>query len=401
MNPRIAITAVWILVLAIGAELRADSFVLSNGGQVEGTLLNTTETPRTKYVIRVNSGGEITLNRNQVAEMRRTRPAELEYTKHRPDYPDTVEGQWALSELCRTMQLHEQRVRHLERVIELDPEHAKARLALGYQKKDGEWKTRDEIFQDQGMVKDDSGRYRVPQQIEDIKRKREQEKIRKEWFKKIGLWRRWLDGERSQEAQAQFAKINDPMAVDALKRELKDEPVEAIRKMYIESLARIGSPEAWDALIILSLDDEEDEIRLTCLDYLEKQTGTRATSTYIKRLKSKENYMINRAAECLARMKDPNAINPLIDVLVTLHSVQIQQPQGNMNPTFSNGPQGGGFTFGNNAPKFENREFQNASVRDALASLTGQDFGYDRQAWKRWLASQKRTQNVDARRERE
>ena len=65
------------------------------------------------------------------------------------------------------------------------------------------------------MVKDDSGRFRVPQQIEEIKRKREQEKIRKEWFKKVTLWRRWMDGERHQEAQAQFAKINDPMAVSA------------------------------------------------------------------------------------------------------------------------------------------------------------------------------------------
>jgi hypothetical protein len=401
MNQRIAIIAASILGLASASSVRADSFVLTNGGLVEGTLVNTTENPRTKYVIKTNSGGEVTLDRNQVAEMHRTKPAEINYIKLRPQFPDTVEGQWALAELCRTTQLPEQRVRHLERIIELDPDHDKARLALGYQKKDGEWKTRDEIFQDQGMVKDDSGRYRVPQQIEEIKRKREQEKIRKEWFKKISLWRRWMDGERSQEAQAQFAKINDPMAVPALNRELKSETVESIRKMYIESLARIGSPDAWQSLVLCSLDDQDEEIRLTCLDYLSKQTGVGATSTYIKRLRSKENYMINRAADALGRMKDPNAINPLIDVLVTMHSVQITPGSGNMNSTFGNSPQGGQFTFGGGKPQFEDRPFENQSVRDALATLTGQDFGYDRQAWKRWLASQKRTQNVDARRERE
>ena len=100
-------------------------------------------------------------------------------------------------------------------------------------------------------------------------------------------------------------------------------------------------------------------------------------------------------------MKDLAAVNPLIDVLVTTHSVQIQQGSGNMNSTFGNNPQGGTFSFGGGAPKFEDRPFENASVASAPASLTGQDFGFDRQAWKRWLASQKRTQNVDARRERE
>ena len=98
-----------------------DSFLLTNGGQVEGTLVNTTENPRTKYVIKTNSGGEITLDRNQVAEMHRTKPAELNYIKLRPQYPDTVEGQWALAELCRTTQLQEERVRHLDVLLSSIP----------------------------------------------------------------------------------------------------------------------------------------------------------------------------------------------------------------------------------------------------------------------------------------
>ena len=333
--------------------------------------------------------------------MRRIRQTELDYIKPGPQYPDTVEGQLALARWCRTMQLPEQRVRHLERIIELDPDHAEARLALGYQKVEGEWKTRDEIFKDKGMVKDDSGRYRVPQQIEDIKRKRDQEKTRKEWFKKINMWRRWIDSDRNQEALAQFQKINDPMAVPALHKQLQDETVESMRKMYIEAMARIGSPDAWQVLIGCSLDDADEEMRQTCLDYIEKQTGTGAVGTYIKRLRSKENYMINRAASCLAQMKDPSSIRPLIDALVTLHSFQVTPASGNMNPTFGNSPQGGTFSFGGGAPKFEDRMVQNTSVRDALASLTGQDFGYDQAAWKRWLISQKKTVGVDAQRERD
>ena len=70
-----------------------------------------------------------------------------------------------------------------------------------------------------------------------------------------------------------------------------------------------------------------------------------------------------------------------------------------MNPSFGNGPGGGSFSFGGGGPKQELRLFQNPAVRDALASLTGQDFGYDQQSWKRWLATQRKTQNVDARRD--
>jgi hypothetical protein len=137
------------------------------------------------------------------------------------------------------------------------------------------------------------------------------------------------------------------------------------------------------------------------LDYLEKQTGTNAVAIYIKRMKDKSasNTIVNRAAVALGRMKDLSAVRPLIDSLTTWHIVDLPQSGGNMNSTFGNGPGAGTFSFGSK-PTQELREFQNSSVRDALTSLTGQDFGYDQQTWRRWLASQRRSQpTVDARRD--
>jgi len=385
------------LLLVAVKDLRADTFFLANGGQLEGDLVNNVENPRTKYVVKT-SGGTITLTRAQVTDVKKSKPAELQYVKLRPQYPDTVEGQWTLAEWCRERQLTEQRVKHLERVIELDPDHQKARLGLGYQKVEGEWKTRDEIFQDRGMVKDDSGRFRVPQQIDEIKRKREEDKVRKEWFKKIGMWRRWLDSDRAQEAQVQIQRINDPQAVAALHKNLQDESNESVRKMYIEALARIGSPDAWQVLILCSVDDADDEIRLSCLDYIEKQTNTGATGLYIKRLRAKDNVMVNRAGVALGRMKDAHATRPLIDALVTTHTFTIQPQGGNFNNTFQGGG-GGTMSFGAPQPQTIARQMQNPSVLDALSVITGQNFGYDVPAWKRWLATQKNTQSVDARRD--
>ena len=171
----------------------------------------------------------------------------MQYAKTRPQYADTVKAQMRLAEWCRTNSLTEQRKVHLERVLELDPDHAKARQALGYMKdKDtGEWKTQDEIFEGQGKVKDKAGRFRIPQQIEEIEQKRTHEKNVSESFKKIKRWRGRLDGDNAEAEAALQAlqSISDPEAVKALYTQLKSESVQSVRKIYVEALARIGTPE--------------------------------------------------------------------------------------------------------------------------------------------------------------
>lgn len=388
--------ATLVLWLAGAASLHADTFVLATGGRVDGTLLNATETPRTKYIIRTGSGGQVTLNRDQVKEVKRAKPGEADYLKLRPQFADTVEDQMKLADWCRERQLVEQRKRHLQRVIELDPEHAKARQALGYAKIDGEWRTREEEFQNRGMIKDETGRYRVPQQIEERKREKAAKEAKTEWYKNIQRWRKWLDTDRAQEALAQFQKIDAPEAVEPLGKQLKDEPVESVRKMYVDAIARIGTPDAWRVLTAFSLDDDDEEIRLSCLDYLEKQTNTGAVGTYIKRLRAKDNAMVNRAGVALGRMKDPSATRPLIDALITTHQFQTQ-PGNQFNNTFS--PGGGTMSFGGGQPQVFTRDIQNPAVRDALVSITGMNFDYDQRAWKLWLQSQKKAQTVDVRRD--
>lgn len=400
----------WIAALLAGTAIapmptprcRADVFVLQSGGQIEGTLANPDEKPREKYVVKTASGGEITLGRNQVKEFHPTRPEEQQYEQIRPKYPDTVEGHLQLAEWCREHKLSAQRKRHLERVIELEPDHAKARAALGFSKVAGEWKTQDQIRRERGYVQDKSGRWYLPQQIEENERQKKQKQAEAEWYAKIKRWREWLNGERAEEAEAQIQKIADPDAVAALKHGLQREAVADVRKLYVEALARTGAPDAWRVLIRLSLEDPVDEIRLTCLDCLEKQSNTGAVEAYIKRLKDKDNVMVNRAALGLARMKDQRALRPLIDALVTTHQFLVDPGTGgNISSTFSNAG-GGSFAFGGGGPKYQERDVQNATVRDALVSLAGgANFDYDIRAWKNWLAARKKAEmkNVDARRD--
>ena len=109
---------------------QGEVIVLNNGGRIEGTLLNPKEVPREKYVIKTAAGGEVELTKDQVKEVIRQNPRELEYEKIRPKYPDTVEGQWALAQWCLEQKLTEARKRHLQRVVELEPDHKAARAGL-------------------------------------------------------------------------------------------------------------------------------------------------------------------------------------------------------------------------------------------------------------------------------
>ncbi len=392
-------TAVGCLVRAALAQ--GEVIVLRNGGRIEGTLVNPKEVPREKYVVKTASGGEVTLAKDQVKEVVRQNPRELEYNKIRPQYPDTVEGQWALAEWCREQSLTEARNRHLQRVIELEPNHKAARAALRYVFLDGQWKTRDQIFQERGYVKDASGQWKLPQEIEETARREKQDKAEKEWFANIKRWRGWLTGGRAEEAQHEFGRIKDPNAVPAIKKNLEDERLEAVRKLYIQILGRIGSPAALQVLAIASMEDVSEDIRLSCLEHLAKDPQPSVIDFYVQRLRHKDNIVVNRAADGLGQLKATSALRPLVDALVTTHRFQLPSaPEGQYSTTFS--PNGGvpGYTFGGGGPKFITKQIPNQSVRDALVKLSGVDFEFNVRAWRNWLSTQKKPQqNVAGRRD--
>jgi hypothetical protein len=61
------------------------------------------------------------------------------YEALRSHYVDSVEGNWKLAQACKTAKLPDQAIAHLHRVIELNPDHAAARAALGFEFRNGEW----------------------------------------------------------------------------------------------------------------------------------------------------------------------------------------------------------------------------------------------------------------------
>ena len=393
----------WLLA-AVGLFLTtpcpAEVFVLESGGRIEGELLNPDETPRRTFVVRVDGGAMVTLQADQVRHILRARPEEIEYRRIRPGYPDTVEGQWALAEWCLENRLLEDRQRHLERVIELEPDHADARRALGYSQFDGQWMTQDEVMSERGYVRY-QGRWRTRQEIELLERNRNLEAAQKEWYVRINRWRDWLATDRASQGRQHLLAIDDPMAVRALADRLADTPHPQVRVLFAQVLAKLDTPDARMTLAKAAIDDPVEEVRLSCLDYLKPTNDPRISAFFVGYLKSKDNSEVNRAGTALSYAGDESAIGPLIESLVTVHTFRVGPSSGgNMSMSFpSGGGSGGSGLAMNQKPKIIRKPIRNQTVLEALVGLTGQNFSYDQRAWQHWHASQRRRVDLDARRD--
>jgi len=370
---------------------------LVGGGRVAGKLLNPQESPRRSFVVEVAEGVKVALDAARVRKVLRPRAEEAEYERIRPTYPDTAEGQWELAQWCRERRLITQRQTHLRRVIELAPDHADARRALGYSQVDGQWATREEVMTKRGYVRY-KGQWKLPQEVELLEEKRNLQESQQEWFIKLKRWRGWLDSDRSRQAQENIRAIDDTAATKALMMGLRDESDPRVRKLLIAALAKIDTPESARALAIASIVDPVEEVRLTCLDHLEKKKRPEVAAYFVGKLRDKDNIVVNLAAIGLGRMKDPSSIGPLINALVTSHKFKIVTPGGDgMSASFGSG--GTGLSMGNK-PKYIRRQIPNQAVLDALVAITGCNFNFDKQAWKYWYAAQKKpSPSLDARRD--
>lgn len=387
------------------AAARADVFTLKNHGEVHGELVNKNESPRKTYVVKTTSGGTVTLAADQVSDVKKQSPAEVKYDRYRVDCPDTVDGHWKMAEWCHTNHLSRERAVHLERIIQLDANHADARHGLGYTKINGRWTTQEQVMIDGGYIrsKHAPGKWVLPQEEELLANRKKNTGAQLEWNTKLKRWATWLGTDKAAQAVANIEAIEDPFAVRALAKHLTEDNRRDARVLYLKSLSRIKVPDALDVLVDVSLHDADEEIRIAALDEVVARQYTAGLPKYVQALKNKDNAIVNRAGAALGQLKDPSAVQPLIDALVTTHTFVIQKGQpGQTSSTFGSGPGGGGggFSFGGSGTETIKRTFENRAVLQALVDLTGgTSFNFDVKAWKYWYVGQRKPNTIDARRD--
>jgi len=393
-----------LLAVALALPAAADEISLASGGALQGEVSKDADQALGPVQVRTPSGIEVRLPASQVKKATPVSPERAGYERRALHTADTVEAQFELAEWCKEQKLLRDRDVHLRRVIELDPDHAKSRQALGYQKTAGGWHTREELQTKLGYVRY-GGRLRTPQEIEILKRQDKDEKAELDWIVKLDRWKKWLGGKRSNEALAGFAQVSDPYAVPGLVKLLDREVNPSYRLIYLRSLSQIESGTAHQALLRLAVMDREAEIRESSLDELVRRKSPDTVAQFAKSLRSKDNLVVNRAAYALGRMGDSAAIGPLIDSLITTHKFQVQQQSpGSTAASFGRNVGGGsgwgpgGMSMGN-SPKTVSQPIRNQSALDALVALTGGvNFDYDARAWQYWF-SQQQQQQIQARRD--
>ena len=415
--------ALTLLLLAVmTAPAAADLVVLKTGGRISGELQRESSPAAggDQVSIRTLTGAIITVPRSDVASVTKRRLVFEQYDALKKTAPDTVEGQWELSQWCLEKSLKEREV-HLKRIIELDPDHEGAHHGLHHVRYDGQWSTRDEVMTARGYIKH-KGKYVLPQELDLIKQEQKETESEKAWYKRVKMWHGWLDSdrvERQTESLSQLQSITDPHAVPALYRTFATEGSEQYRLMYVGILSKIKDDRSLGPLVFQSLRDESEIVRQAAVQGIPRDSQLKTQPVYVKALKNDLNAIVNRAGAALAQVGDEHVVPQLITALVTSHRYRVTVPD--QDPSIGVAADGrmaqtnvpvvppnialmlatGQLPFGVQVEQVTpgmpvrtkevtvQRNEENPAVLAALNKITGQNFGFDVRAWRNWYNSTK------------
>ncbi len=405
---RICILSIALLIATSVSPAWADVFLLKNGGKVTGDLLEPAAASPDFYLVAISAGGKIKLAKDQVESVLAKTEEERRYEAMLPKVENSVAAHFTMALWCHDKGLVKQRQFHLEQVIRIDPEHENARHGLGYSKVKGRWIRPDEWQKKQGYVFY-KGDWRSRQEIMLDQARSKVEVAEAEWQKQLRVWQRWLDKKRHDDAVDKIKAIEDRAAAGPIADLLKREDRIHVKLVYIEALGRLSTHKGNEILMEMAIEDESRRIRNECMEQLENQGTVAAVGHFLRVLQRsqgaslKNNVKLNRAGIALGRMGNKEAIQPLIEALVTEHIVSggnsATQGLGRLGVGFGNAGGGGGtFQAGGNS-KPTKRKFNNEEVLYGLKELTGQDFRFDQEGWKKWLIQSRTPRDVNLRRD--
>ena len=413
--------------LLASADLPADVVKLTDGGEIRGLVKFPAGKPRKdqvtesdEVVVESLTGAEITVAREQVAFITKRPRAVEEYESLARRVADTVDGRWQLAEWCRQHGLTEPRKEQLQRLLELDPEHKPAHYGLGHRRQGTKWTSPDE--EDAELLAAGYVRYkgRLITTIErdlmesNTTRHREQN----DWRPKIRLWLGWITGRdapRRADAIVKFRELRDPDAVPAIVDFLLGDANIEVRRLAVQTLSQFDGQPPVPALVRVALSDADPSLQSSAFSAFTAEQRAAAVPIIERALRDESNLIVRRAAILLGKCGVRQAIPSLVEALATSHKMRV--PQG---PAFAvgfnrDGSQGSsrsglppdveaalrtgqlpyGVVIDNSnvrAPPVKwvtvRVPLQNSEVLDALRTLSQQDFGYDKRAWRLWWQAQ-------------
>ncbi len=381
-----------------------DVVQMRSGAKIEGSVKVQQTDGKKFYLVELSDGTKIKLDTKAVSRVIKPPAMYLEYLKLATEINDTVDAHWQLQDWCTKNRLYPQRDFHLRRIVQLDPEYARARGKLKYSNYNGVWLQDDHYYESQGFVRD-GRRWRLPQGIRFVAQREAERKALGKWKEELRLAKRkFLRGDVSEDA---FLRIKDPAAVQAVVDFYKsNKGNSSFRRLMTDVLGGIQSGASHRQLIAIYLNDPDptvSERALTMLkqDHFDNLVTSRSMYPFMRPGIGTPNQKVERAGFAIGELEDTAGIRYLIDGIITTH--QINNPraqQGNMNVGRATGAgQGTQFSQGNDEPKKILLDVRNDSVLHSLEKLSGRSFAFDQERWLQWYIGTQTLSNVDLRRD--
>jgi hypothetical protein len=380
----------------------ADIYHLRSGGSVSGKLIESTAE---QYVIRTLVG-TVRLPLDAVERIEEAPNPFDEYEARQAKLADQPAAHVKLGRWCREEGLREEARRHFRRAIELDPDFVPARAALGQVKVGDLWVDGDTVVKRTVTTKPSA---------EDAAKEQEQlaRAIQGQWNLRIrAIKQSLLDSALERlvkDGRRKILEIRDPLAIlplaEVLSRGDRD-----CRALLVEALQAFPNDEATMNLAILALIDRDEEIRRRTLVELKRRRDPRVVAQYREALQSGNGFILRRAAEGLGSLAAVEAVPDLIEQLTVRQRQYVEVPTGhylNGYPQIFQGtsvvqiapgvrvvhwPQIGVWhpNFGTDS-EYELKEVTvfRTEVLEALKKITGKNFGFERDAWRRWYEEQR------------
>ncbi len=428
---RIACAAAFFVLMTSGVAV-ADRIVLRSGGQIKGKLLAKPDASGKRVVIGERGKIPLTFRPEQIAQVIEE-PGPLDaYVLKRNSISETAEDHYNLALWCESTKLRDLAELHLEKAIALDSSFGLAHQKLGHVEQDGKWLTSDEVKVSQGMVKI-KGRWVTQEAKSQLDAKSAFTAEQSSWIRRLKVIRANLfseDIDRRLDAEGQLAQIEDTAAVGPLVRTFSGDS-SPYRSLLARVLGKIPGPESASSLVDLMLAEVDQDVRQAIATELSSRTEVVIAERLKVALASKNLAVLNRAAWTLGQLRMKSAVPKLVAALTSTDYEVIEVPTTGNGSSSGNGGQGmsmgttyvvpmvtaryvgsgfsgtqvtpvpfsgnGSFSTGNMGSNGGGRStmpvtvpyvHQNVEVLAALQKLTGQDFGYDAVAWKRWVATQ-------------
>lgn len=397
LSPRLA--TIFAAIFAV--PLHADTIRLKGGRALHGKIEAQSET-----TVRFRTtSGTIEISRDEIVLIEHGPAPWEEYDRVKGDYPDTADGQFRLALWCESHGLSAEARRHYERVIELNPDHLSARRALGYVRADGQWRRRASAASKPARAAAEKPGRPTPE-----------EKLIRElitrWHVRVSdIYKGRLEGRDPASSQfangrTQILAIHDPLAIPALSAVLSRGEV-PVRRLLIEALASFEADEATMNLLVVALLDPHPTIRRAAAEALIPRRDERVIQRLRKALFSDEDAIIRNAARALGALKAREAVEDMASVLYTVQRQRVRYPRREIIGELVN-------VFGRPMIVRRNQQVLNyhandisvlrdgtvvgttwvdaiesvqllrTDVQEALIEITGQNFGFDADAWIKW-----------------